>query len=205
MGRKGNRIMVMHVQQSLSGFLASEPQLTYTRSGEARFYATVGQEHYERNPDGSFTQLDTTFHNLVIYRRTAELAIDRFAKGDKFIAEGYVNTYEYEVNGETVPSEEFIAKRIGHDSARHRYSVDRTRRAQAADMTQAAGREGVSGPEAGQEAGAAVADAVADAQPATTRQSRSRTGAGTTASGRQLASIAPSTPPASAGGAAVGM
>lgn len=198
--------MVMHVQQSLSGFIASEPQLTYTRSGEARFYATVGQEHYERNPDGSFTQLDTTFHNLVIYRRTAELAIDRFAKGDKFIAEGYVNTYEYEVNGETVPSEEFIAKRIGHDSARHRYTVDRTRRAQAADMTQAAGWEGASAPESGPEAAAADDAVAADAEPAEAHQSRGRgTGVRTTASGRQLAAITPSAQQGPAGGDAVGM
>lgn len=164
----------MHTQQSLSGFIASEPQLTYTRSGEARFYATVGQEHYERNTDGSFTQLDTTFHNLTIYRRTAELALDRFVKGDKFIAEGYVNTYEYEVDGQMVPGEEFIAKRIGHDTARHRYTVDRTRRAQAADLMQAPGQEAAATSSAAdQQAGAGAARstpttaaAMADAEPA---------------------------------------
>lgn len=161
--------MSMHTQQSLSGFIASEPQLTFTRSGEARFYATVGQEHYERNPDGSFTQLDTTFHNLVMYRRSAEIAVEQFQKGDKFIAEGYVNTYEYEVDGQTVPGEEFIAKRMGHDTARHRYTVDRTRRAQAADLTQATGQDGAAATEAASQPAAGRAPAAmsnADAEPA---------------------------------------
>lgn len=199
----------MHVQQSLSGFLASEPQLTYTRSGEARFYATAGQEHYERNPDGSFTQLDTTFHNLVIYRRTAELAIDRFVKGDKFIAEGYVNSYEHEVNGQSVPGEEFIAKRIGHDCARHLYTVDRTRRMQAADASKSVGREGGATSEAaGQEADVSAVDdaAAADGEPAPAHQPNGRApGARTTPSGRQLASITPSAQPATAGGDAVSL
>jgi single-stranded DNA-binding protein len=177
----------MHTQQSLSGFIASEPQLTFTRTGEARFYATVGQEHYERNQDGSFTQLDTTFHNLVIYRRSAELAFEAFQKGDKFLAEGYVNTYEYEVDGQSVPGEEFIAKRLGHDVARHRYTVDRTRRPQAADATQVAGQEAIAGA-----ATSAPADAAAvDAEPARAQQAGGQIGAARrTGLGRRLASFA---------------
>lgn len=118
--------MAMHTQQSLSGFIASDPQLTATDRGDARFYAKIGQEHYQRNLDGSFTQLETTFHDLVVYRRTAERAHAVFAKGDKFVAEGYVHPYEYP-NGQTVTGEEFVAKRIGHDTARTTYTVDRNR------------------------------------------------------------------------------
>ncbi|WP_053208275.1 single-stranded DNA-binding protein [Jiangella muralis] len=119
--------MPLHTQQSLSGFIASEPRLTVTDRGDTRFYAKIGQEHYHRNPDGSFTQLETTFHDLVLYRRTAERAHAAFSKGDKFVAEGYVHTYEY-LNefGQTKTGEEFVAKKIGHDTARTTYSVDRT-------------------------------------------------------------------------------
>lgn len=120
--------MGMHAQQSLSGFIASNPQLGVTERGDARLYIKVGQEHYQRNPDGSFTQTETTFHDLVVYRRTAERAHAAFTKGDKFVAEGYVHPYEYPNEyGQTVTGEEFVAKKIGHDTARTTYTVDRTR------------------------------------------------------------------------------
>ncbi|MCH6470784.1 single-stranded DNA-binding protein [Sinomonas terrae] len=123
--------MAIHTQQSVSGFIASEPQLTYTAKGDPRFYARIGQEHYRREADGSFTELEPTFHDLVAYRATAERAYERLAKGDSFVAEGYAHTFEHERDGQTVESEEFVAKKIGHNLARTTYEVDRSRRAQA--------------------------------------------------------------------------
>ncbi|MTV26449.1 single-stranded DNA-binding protein [Nitriliruptoraceae bacterium ZYF776] len=120
--------MAIRTRQSLTGFIASEPQLTFTTQGAARLYAKIGQERFRRNDDGSFTQLDTTFHDLVIYRRTAERAHDAFAKGDRFVAEGYLRTYEHQVDGQTRHGEEFIATKLGHDAARTTYRIDRTRR-----------------------------------------------------------------------------
>src|SRR5699024_12667548 len=40
--------MAMQTQQSFSGFIASEPQLTYTEKGDARLFVKVGKEHYRR-------------------------------------------------------------------------------------------------------------------------------------------------------------
>ena len=125
--------MSIRTQQSLTGFIASEPQLTFTTQGDARFYAKIGQEHYRRNDDGAFTQLDTTFHDLVIYRRSAERAYAAFAKGDKFVAEGYVRTYEHHLDGQTQRGEEFIARKLGHDTARTTYTVDRDRQPATVD------------------------------------------------------------------------
>ncbi|MBW1640185.1 single-stranded DNA-binding protein [Microbacterium resistens] len=119
--------MALRTQESFSGFIASDPQLSYTARGEARFYARVGQEHYRKEPDGTFTELDPTFHDLVAYRATAERAHERFAKGDSFVAEGYTHPYEYERDGETVQGEEFVAKKVGHDLARTSYEVTRAR------------------------------------------------------------------------------
>ncbi|QEA30084.1 single-stranded DNA-binding protein [Microbacterium sp. CBA3102] len=121
--------MAIHTQESFTGFIASDPQLSHTGKGEARFYARVGQEHYRKEPDGSFTELETTFHDLVAYRATAERAHERFAKGDSFVAEGYAHPYGYERDGQTVQGEEFVAKKIGHDLARTSYEVDRNPRA----------------------------------------------------------------------------
>lgn len=120
--------MAIRTQQSLSGFIATDPQLTYTERGEARFYARFGQENYRREQDGSFTKGEPTFGNLVMYRATAERAHERFAKGDSFVAEGYAHDYSYERAGQHIDGEEFVAKKIGHDTARTRYDVDRTPR-----------------------------------------------------------------------------
>ena len=90
---------------------------------------TVAGGHFRHENSGSFTALEPTFHDLVAYRATAERALTRFAKGDSFVAEGFVRTFQIERDGETSQREEFVAKKIGHDLARTSYQVDRTRRA----------------------------------------------------------------------------
>ncbi|WP_104190457.1 single-stranded DNA-binding protein [Cryobacterium sp. Y82] len=120
--------MAFHTQQSLSGFIASEPQQSVTENGDTRFYVRIGQPHFRHEYSGSFTALEPTFHDLVAYRATAERALARFAKGDSFVAEGYVRTFQVERDGETIQREEFVAKKIGHDLARTNYQVDLTHR-----------------------------------------------------------------------------
>ena len=119
--------MAFHTQQSLSGFIASDPQQSVTENGDTRFYVRVGQPHFRHEYSGSFTALEPTFHDLVAYRATAERALNRFAKGDSFVAEGYVRTFQVERDGDAIQREEFVAKKIGHDLARTNYQVDRTR------------------------------------------------------------------------------
>ena len=117
--------MSMHTQTSVSGFIASDPQLSETAKGDARFYARFGQEHYRREADGSFTELETTFHNMVMFGRSAQHAHDRFAKGDKFLAEGYTRTPEYERDGTMVEGEEeFVAEGPSIKKAQHSAASD---------------------------------------------------------------------------------
>ena len=125
--------MAIRTQQSLSGFILTDPELTITSKGEARFYAKIGQEHFQRNEDGSFTQLESTFHNLVQYRKAAERSYERFQKGDHFVAEGYVHEYDHDTDGQSQRAEEFVVKKIGHDSARQNYTVDRKAATKSAD------------------------------------------------------------------------
>ena len=54
--------MAIQTQESLSGFIASDPQLRETSKGDARFYARIGKEHFRREDDGSFTQIETSYH-----------------------------------------------------------------------------------------------------------------------------------------------
>ena len=62
----------IQTQQSVAGFVASNPQLTYTERGDARLYFKIGMEHYRRETDNSFTKLETTFHDLIAFKGAAE-------------------------------------------------------------------------------------------------------------------------------------
>ena len=80
----------IQTQQSVAGFVASDPQLSYTARGDARLYMKVGVEHYRREENNSFTKLETTFHDLVAYKAAAEHGYQQLAKGDNLIASGVV-------------------------------------------------------------------------------------------------------------------
>lgn len=120
--------MAIQTEQSLSGFIASDPQLSFTSKGEARFYAKVGQRPRQAGAGAGDQEPPATFYDMVMYRRSAERAYAQFAKGDNFVAEGYVHPYEYDKDGQKITGEEFVAKKLGHDVARSTYTVDRTRR-----------------------------------------------------------------------------
>lgn len=119
--------MSIPTQMSLNGFIATVPDLTFTPTGKARFYARVGCEHYRKEVDGNFTKLDPSFHDLVLFEASAERAYARFRKGDSFVASGYIHEYELDKDGTTIVREEFIARRIGHDTTRTSYEVHRRR------------------------------------------------------------------------------
>src|SRR3546814_19014760 len=78
---------------------------------------------------------------MVLFKSSAERAYARFRAGDQFVASGYVHEYEFERDGTTVQREEFVARRIGHDTARTRYNVDRPTPAAERDAGPEAGRE----------------------------------------------------------------
>lgn len=133
--------MAIHTKESLSGFIASDPELTFTSKGDARLYVRIGQPQSRLEEDGTFTDLDPTFADLVMFRKSAERAHEQFRKGDNFIAEG--ETRGYTVDGSPVEREQFVASRIGHDNNITRYSVDRTRVDRDAVQQNAASREQV--------------------------------------------------------------
>ena len=84
------------VRQSVSGFVASTPRVGVTEAGKTRMYVRVGQEHWTRNQDGTFTQNEPSFHDLVMFGRAGERAAQAFRKGDRFIAEGAPRQYAHQ-------------------------------------------------------------------------------------------------------------
>ncbi|MCT3011284.1 single-stranded DNA-binding protein [Propionibacterium freudenreichii] len=123
-------------REALVGYIDSDPILRYGQSGVARFYARVGVEHYRADGDDSFTKTGTTFHDMVIFRKTAERAKETFQPGDHFIAQGYVREYTDQHGNER---EEFVAKKIGHDGMWTPYTVDREAQQRAAVQRQSPG------------------------------------------------------------------
>jgi single-stranded DNA-binding protein len=111
---------------AVSGFVASKPKLTRMENGDARIHMKIGQEHYQRQPDGTLTKTPTTVHDLVAYRGTAERAALLLKQGDHFIAEGALHAWQEPTeDGQSEHREEFIARKIGHDLTRTNYTIER--------------------------------------------------------------------------------
>lgn len=153
--------MAIPIKQSLSGFVVSEPEASTTRNGAQRVHMRIGSESWRRNVDGSFTQEGITYHTLALYDRAALKAYKLFEKGDRFVAEGYVHTYQAEVEGQTRDFEEFVARKIGHDANTTRYRVDRTPNERPGGRAQGPAAGAESGPASGARSATNPADPVA--------------------------------------------
>lgn len=123
-------------RQAVTGSIESEPVLKYGKTGIPRLYVRIGIDHYRPDGEDSWVKTGTTFHDMVIYRKTAERAKELFAVDDRFIAQGYVREY---VDKQGNEREEFIAKKIGHDPMRTPYTVDRDAQQQEPMQRQAPG------------------------------------------------------------------
>ena len=132
--------MSIRTKEALSGFVATDPELTFTSKGDARVYMRVGQPQARFEEDGTFTQLDPEFTDLVMFRKSAELAHEQFRKGDNFIAEGETRPY---TGDDGTEREQFVASRIGHDNNITRYTVDRGAPERETPQHEAPGREQV--------------------------------------------------------------
>ena len=115
--------MSIPTQMSLVGFIASAPELHFTKAGDECCRVRVGIEQWRKEVDGSFSKLDPTFHDMVAFESTARETYARFRKGDSFVASGYVHEYEIERTGKV--QEEFVARKIGHNVNRTAYEVQR--------------------------------------------------------------------------------
>lgn len=105
--------MAIRTYQSLSGYVATEPNTDPTRDGTPRFYARAGQRQGRREPDGSYTKLPTEYVPIVAYGDAAEEAAGLLAKGVSFVAEGRFRPVKYEKDGKTVTGHEFEVWKVG--------------------------------------------------------------------------------------------
>lgn len=84
--------MAIWTQESLSGFIASDPELRET----SKLCTDQKGAPPAREDDGTFTQIKTTFHHLVMPGHSAEHADEQIAKRDNFTAEVCTRMVHYE-------------------------------------------------------------------------------------------------------------
>jgi single-strand DNA-binding protein len=126
-------VVALKTSQSINGFIASDPRLTFNDDGQARLYARIGINHYRREENGSFTEMEPSFHDLIQFGKGAELSAERFRKGDNFLAQGYVRDYTRVVDGQERTDEQFVTKRLAHDPNITTYHVERRARSNERD------------------------------------------------------------------------
>lgn len=134
--------MSIPTKASLSGFIATTPHTSTTKSGVPRMFVRVGKPRYRREDDGTFTELEPSFHDLVAFGESVVRALSKLQKHDNFIAEGRVNHRTVERDG--VPTEvvQFIASKIGPDAARTSFTMDRSQHdSRTAERTSATMRD----------------------------------------------------------------
>lgn len=119
--------MTIPIRQSLEGVFLTGLRPGTTRSGIPVLRARVRAQQW-RHEGETFTPQEPITCDLVVFHESTQRARTRFRPGDAFIASGHVNTYDVTRDGQTVQREEFVARRLGHDAARTRYKVTRTRR-----------------------------------------------------------------------------
>lgn len=120
--------MTIPIRQSLEGTFLTGLRPGTTRRGIPVPRATVRVQQWRHEQDETFTAQDPVTCDLLVFYEGTQRARTRFRPGDAFVASGHVNTYDAVRDGKTVPCHEFVARRIGHDAARTRYKVTRTRR-----------------------------------------------------------------------------
>lgn len=102
---------------SVTGYVATQPKLSYTRNGEKTVYMRVGWTPRRRDrKTGEWTDQPTS---VICFRKVAENAALCLRRGDPVILKGTLQVREH--SEESAPRRqvvEVVAESIGHDLAR---------------------------------------------------------------------------------------
>lgn len=82
----------------LIGHLGKDPELKYTEKGTARCSFSLATSDSYKGDDGNRVET-TEWHNIVVWRKLAEICSQYLKKGSKIYAEGKMSTRSYEQDG----------------------------------------------------------------------------------------------------------
>lgn len=118
--------MAVKTQQSLSGFIRGDMELRKTSDGRPMFLAKAGQNQFEHVGQGKFNQLENQYIPIVQFGKAATKTFENYRPGDRFVAEGYLHDRTFkDKEGVEQTEQQFIVKKIGHDTAWTNYDVHR--------------------------------------------------------------------------------
>jgi len=95
----------------LVGRLGKDPETRYMPNGEAVTNATLATSENWKDKSGE-KQEKTEWHNLVFYRRLAEIAGEYLKKGSQVYIEGKLQTRKWEKDGVTRYTTEIIVNEM---------------------------------------------------------------------------------------------
>ncbi len=116
----------LELKDSMYGFVASKPQLTYTENGDPRLYFKAGQRHRHYDPETGWENLPSTFHDVVAFKGAAQFGIQHLREKDRFIAQGSLREYTNKHTGER--DEQFEATRFLPTGAQSKNTTGRAPR-----------------------------------------------------------------------------
>ena len=149
----------------LVGNLGRDPEVRYMPNGEAVANFSIATTENWKDKSG-VKQEKTEWHNIVMYRRLAEIAGEYLKKGRPVYIEGRLQTRKWEKDGVTRYSTEIIGDQMqmlgskdGGGSSNASYDGGMDQGAAPEDMNQAQPRESVQAPASNQQAPASQGSA----------------------------------------------
>lgn len=95
----------------LIGRLGSDVEVKFTPSGQAVGNVSIATDESWTDKEGA-KQKRTSWHRLVFWGKTAELAGEYLHKGDEAFFEGRLETKQYEKNGEKRYATQVVVERM---------------------------------------------------------------------------------------------
>jgi single-strand DNA-binding protein len=120
----------------ISGRAARDPELRYTNTGKAvlRFLLIASRPY--RSKDGNWDE-ESTFCNVVVWQRLAEISNDYIKKGSAVFVEGRIRSSLWEgEQGESRKTIEIVAEKIQFLNRMQREEVDSNELTEEADPEQ---------------------------------------------------------------------
>ncbi len=95
----------------LIGRLGSDPEVRYTPGGAAVANFNIATDRSWKDKDGNW-QNETSWHKIVLWNRSAEVAKEYAKKGNRVYVEGRIQTRSWEdQNGQ----KHYVTEVVGHD------------------------------------------------------------------------------------------
>jgi single-strand DNA-binding protein len=141
----GNRF-----EASMAGRVATVPSLGQARDGQPWAKFRMAVDDRVRNPgSGEWETAQTIFHDVVVFGKLAERAVDRLQTGDAVLVQGEFRFQTYQdMGGKMRTATSFVASRLGPDLLLADVTVARDRvEGRAAQRAHTVAREPARSPE----------------------------------------------------------